>query len=135
VPGPAAADAAPTAGRAALTRGPSPPAQRPWRWSAGRPIFAHGTLEVEMYTPAGTDRQKPHDRDEIYVVARGTGTFFDGITGQEVRPGSFIFVAAGQSHRFESFTSDFAVRVFFYGATGGEKADQPASQLAERHDR
>ncbi len=113
----------------ATSKGPPPPG------NLAVPIFAHGTLEVEMYTPAGTDRQKPHDRDEIYVVARGTGTFFDGITGQEVRPGSFIFVAAGQSHRFESFTSDFAVRVFFYGATGGEKADQPASQLAERHDR
>ena len=84
------------------------------------PIFAHGTLEVEMCTPAVTDPQKPHDRDEIYVVARGTGTFFDGTMRQEVQAGSFIFVAAGQSHWFESFSLDFAVWVFFYGPIGGE---------------
>jgi hypothetical protein len=35
---------------------------------------------------------------------------------------SFLFVAAGEVHRFEDFSSDFAVRVIFFGAEGGEKA-------------
>lgn len=100
----------------AISKGPPPPG------NLAVPVFAHGTLEVEMYAPVGTDPQKPHDRDEIYVVARGSGTFFDGSGEHEVRPGSFIFVAAGQSHRFESFSSDFAVWVFFYGPIGGEGA-------------
>lgn len=84
------------------------------------PVFTHGSLAVELYTPVGHDPQKPHDRDEVYVVARGTGQFFDGTTNREVEPGSFLFVAAGQPHRFEDFSPDFAVWVFFYGPAGGE---------------
>ncbi|HKB01472.1 MAG TPA: cupin domain-containing protein [Gemmataceae bacterium] len=88
------------------------------------PIFAHGSLEAELYTPKGFDPQRPHDRDEVYVVARGTGTFFDGELRHPVEPGTFVFVAAGQSHRFEDISPDFAVWVFFYGPRGGEAADQ-----------
>jgi mannose-6-phosphate isomerase-like protein (cupin superfamily) len=84
------------------------------------PVFAHGTLEVELYTPAGSDPQKPHTRDEIYVVARGTGVFFDGADRHRVEAGAFLFVAAGQPHRFEDVSADFAVWVFFYGPAGGE---------------
>jgi len=84
------------------------------------PIFRHGSLEAELYTPVGTDPQTPHRRDEVYVVARGSGLFFDGTHRRDVQPGSFIFVSAGQEHRFESFSSDFAVWVFFYGPEHGE---------------
>jgi mannose-6-phosphate isomerase-like protein (cupin superfamily) len=84
------------------------------------PVFAHGSLEVEMYQPRGSDPQTPHTRDEIYVVARGTATFFDGTSRFPIDPGGFIFVRAGQPHRFEDFSSDFAVWVFFYGPAGGE---------------
>jgi hypothetical protein len=101
---------------AALGQGP-PPAG-----NLAVPIFAHGTLAVELYTPRGHDPQTPHDRDEVYVVARGTGRFFDGTGRRAVGPGTFIFVAAGQVHRFEDFSADFAVWVFFYGPKGGEAA-------------
>jgi hypothetical protein len=37
-----------------------------------------------------------------------------------VAPGTFVFVAAGQPHRFEDFSEDFAVWVAFYGPDGGE---------------
>jgi mannose-6-phosphate isomerase-like protein (cupin superfamily) len=84
------------------------------------PVFAHGSLEAELYTPKDRDPQQPHERDEVYVVARGTGLFFDGSERRRVEPGSFIFVAAGQVHRFEEFSKDFAVWVFFYGPKGGE---------------
>ncbi len=53
-------------------------------------------------------------------MSRGTATFFDGQRSHEVSPGSFLFVAAGQLHRFENFSEDFAVWVFFYGPDGGE---------------
>jgi len=86
------------------------------------PIFRHGSLEAELYAPVGSDRQTPHERDEVYVVARGKGLFFNGKERQEVQPGSFIFVPAGQEHRFESFSTDFAVWVFFYGPPAGEDA-------------
>jgi mannose-6-phosphate isomerase-like protein (cupin superfamily) len=84
------------------------------------PIFAHGSLEVELYTPKGHDPQKPHWRDEVYLVSRGTAKFFDGQCRHAVSPGSFLFVAAGQPHQFEDFSEDFAVWVFFYGPDGGE---------------
>jgi quercetin dioxygenase-like cupin family protein len=100
---------------AALQLGPPPPG------NLAVPVFAHGTMEAELYTPQRADPQQPHDRDEIYVVARGTGQFFDGHQRQAVSPGSFIFVAAGQPHRFEDFSADFAVWVFFYGPRGGER--------------
>src|SRR5687768_9201730 len=98
----------------ALSKGP-PPAG-----NLAVPIFSHGSLAVEMYTPLGEDRQKPHTRDEVYFVARGKGLFFDGERRHAVEAGSFLFVAAGQMHRFENFSEDLAVWVAFYGPEGGE---------------
>jgi mannose-6-phosphate isomerase-like protein (cupin superfamily) len=101
----------------ALRKGPPP------EGNLAVPIFAHGSLEVEMYTPQGRDLQTPHTRDEVYVIARGRGVFFDGMERHAVEPGSFLFVAAGQPHRFEDFSEDFAVWVFFYGPSVRESAD------------
>lgn len=106
------ADGAPTAHVSlaqALALGPPPPG------NLAVPVFARGGLEVELYTPRGHDPQRPHRRDEVYLVARGGGLFFDGAERHRVEPGSFLFVAAGQPHRFEGFTEDFAVWVLFYG--------------------
>jgi len=85
------------------------------------PVFEHSTLNAELYSPRGYDPQQPHTRDEIYVVAQGKGLFFNGSERVLVQPGSFLFVAAGQEHRFEQFSDDFAVWVFFYGPEGGEQ--------------
>jgi len=84
------------------------------------PVFAHGSVVVELYLPVGHDPQKPHTRDELYFIARGRGKFFDGKGLQPVVVGEFIFVPAGQTHRFEDFSTDFAVWVVFYGPEGGE---------------
>jgi mannose-6-phosphate isomerase-like protein (cupin superfamily) len=85
-------------------------------------LFKHGTLAVELYAPRGHDPQTPHTRDEIYVVARGQGTFFDGSSRVSFQPGDLLFVAAGVPHRFEHFSDDLAVWVMFYGPEGGEPA-------------
>lgn len=91
----------------------------PGRASAA--VYRHGTLELRWYAPKGTDTQVPHDRDELYVVVSGTGTFLRG--GERVRfgPGDALFVAAHETHRFEDFSADLAVWVMFYGPVGGEK--------------
>lgn len=99
-----------------LALGPPPPG------NLAVPVFSHGSLEAELYAPKDRDPQQPHERDEVYVVVRGTGIFFDGTERRQVEGGSFMFVAAGQPHRFEDFSSDFTVWVFFYGPTGGEAA-------------
>lgn len=98
----------------ALAKGP-PPAG-----NLAVPIFSHGSVIVELYTPVGRDPQKPHTRDELYFITRGTGLFFDGASRHQVQAGSFIFVPAGSVHRFEDFSTDFVVWVVFYGPEGGE---------------
>lgn len=100
----------------ALTKGPPPSG------NLAVPIFSHGSLVVELYTPADRDPQKPHTRDEIYFVTRGSGQFFDGAKLHTVEVGAFLFVPAGQEHRFEKFSPDFAVWVAFYGPEGGESS-------------
>jgi mannose-6-phosphate isomerase-like protein (cupin superfamily) len=83
-------------------------------------LFRHGTLEVEYYRPDRVDRQKPHTRDEVYVVVSGSGFFVNGTQRQPFQAGEVLFAAAGVAHRFEEFSGDFATWVFFYGPEGGE---------------
>jgi mannose-6-phosphate isomerase-like protein (cupin superfamily) len=87
-------------------------------------VLAYGTLLVEYYAPRGVDTQRPHTRDEIYVVIAGSGWFVNGPERHPFGPGDVHFVPAGEIHRFEDFTDDFAVWVMFYGPEGGEGAGQ-----------
>jgi mannose-6-phosphate isomerase-like protein (cupin superfamily) len=82
-------------------------------------LLEHGGLQVKMYAPRGRDSQKPHARDELYIVARGSGVFFDGSSRRRFQTGDAIFAPAGIQHRFEDFTDDFAVWVMFYGPESG----------------
>ncbi|HEY8259212.1 MAG TPA: cupin domain-containing protein [Gemmatimonadales bacterium] len=86
--------------------------------------FRHGTLSVELYAPRGQDPQTPHTRDEVYVVVTGRGWFRNGTDRHPFAPGDVLFVAAGVTHRFEEFSDDLAVWVFFYGPEGGEGRDE-----------
>jgi mannose-6-phosphate isomerase-like protein (cupin superfamily) len=83
-------------------------------------LFTHGTLSVELYAPRGHDPQKPHTRDEVYVVVQGSGQFLNGGQRHPIGPGDLLFVPAGVTHRFEDFTPDLVVWVIFYGPEGGE---------------
>ena len=83
-------------------------------------LFEHGSPQVKLSAPREHDLQKPHTRDEIYVVARGSGVFFNGEARRPFRPGDLLFAPAGSVHRFEDFTDDFAVWVMFFGPEGGE---------------
>lgn len=82
--------------------------------------FTRGTVAVEMYAPHQTDRQSPHDQDELYVVYRGEGEFVVAGERTSFRAGSVFFVPSGVSHRFENFSDDFATWVVFCGPKGGE---------------
>lgn len=83
-------------------------------------LIEHGSMRVGLYALRETDPQKPHDQDEIYIVAQGTGTFMNGGERKPFKPGDVIFVKAGVEHRFENFTSDFQTWVVFWGPKGGE---------------
>ena len=83
-------------------------------------LFNHGSLSVEIYKPAGVDNQQPHTRDELYVIATGSGYFVKGESRERFEKGEVLFVPAGVVHRFEDFSDDFSTWVFFYGPEGGE---------------
>jgi mannose-6-phosphate isomerase-like protein (cupin superfamily) len=78
-------------------------------------VYETPEVSIELYAPIGTDKQKPHDRDELYIVATGSGTFSRGDALVSFDPGDLLFVPAHVPHRFETFTSDFKVWVIFYG--------------------
>jgi len=84
-------------------------------------LFRHGTLEIEIYRPDKIDPQKPHSRDEVYVIAGGSGEFLCAGEQQPLAAGDVLFVPARAEHRFVNFTDDFSTWVFFYGPEGGEK--------------
>jgi mannose-6-phosphate isomerase-like protein (cupin superfamily) len=85
-------------------------------------LFTHGSLQLEVYAPRGFDPQQPHSRDEVYIVVAGHGEYVCEGTRQKIESGDFLFAAAGEAHRFEHFSDDFAVWVLFYGPEGGENA-------------
>ena len=88
-------------------------------------FLRHGTMSLRFYAPKGTDLQTPHDQDEVYVVATGSGFFVCGPNENDLKkrafgPGTAIFVPAGYVHRFIDFSADFATWVVFWGPPGGE---------------
>lgn len=84
-------------------------------------------MHLRWYSPPATglteDPQTPHDQDEVYIVAAGTGVFLCGDRREPFGPGDALFVPANVTHRFEDFSPDFATWVVFYGPTGGEVGD------------
>jgi mannose-6-phosphate isomerase-like protein (cupin superfamily) len=64
------------------------------------------------------DRQSPHAEDEVYVVTAGRGRFTSGGETADVVPGTVLFVAAHEPHRFHDITADLALLVFFGPAEG-----------------
>ncbi len=83
-------------------------------------LLHQGTLELGFYKPEGSDPQKPHEQDEIYIIQSGSGFFVHREKREPFEPGEALFVPAGDIHRFEDFSDDFAAWVVFYGPKGGE---------------
>lgn len=81
-------------------------------WS---PFLERATLQAGLYRlPAGgTDGQGPHELDEVYVVTRGKAKLRVGGEDLDAQPGSILFVAAHEPHRFVDITEDLEVLVFF----------------------
>ena len=85
-------------------------------------LMTHGSMKLELYAPQGHDPQQPHTQDELYIVHSGDGEFVCDGQRRRFTAGDALFVAAGQVHRFENFSSDFATWVVFWGPPGGEPA-------------
>ena len=85
-------------------------------------LLRHGTLQVLGATLRPTSVQTPvHTRDEVYVVAQGSGELVIAGQRSKFEAGDLMFVPAGTEHRWENFTDDLYIWVMFYGPEGGEK--------------
>jgi mannose-6-phosphate isomerase-like protein (cupin superfamily) len=78
-------------------------------------LFERDAFDVGMYKPETVDAQQPHKRDEIYVIAAGSGEFVAQDERQPFVQGDLLFVPAGVEHRFINFTNDFSTWVIFLG--------------------
>jgi hypothetical protein len=84
-------------------------------------LFERGDVSIELYAPRGSDMQSPHTRDELYIIASGSGTFRRADKVCEFNVGDLLFVPAHVDHRFETFSEDFRTWVIFFGPEGGVK--------------
>ena len=78
-------------------------------------LLSRPALDVALYKPDRIDPQTPHLRDEIYVIATGSGSFMQAGETRPFGPGDLLFVPKGVPHRFEDFTADFSTWVIFFG--------------------
>lgn len=79
------------------------------------PVFSYADLQVEYYKPDEIDKQLPHLKDEVYVIASGRGYFYINGNKRAFSSGDIFYVKAGEKHYFTEFTADFATWVIFYG--------------------
>ena len=94
-----------------------PPEAEPLRFAIAG---AHGSMTLGLYAPRGPDVQTPHEQDELYVIAAGSGLFNKSGERRAFAARDVIFVEAGVEHRFEDFSDDFSAWVIFWGPRGGE---------------
>jgi mannose-6-phosphate isomerase-like protein (cupin superfamily) len=79
------------------------------------PTMSLGTYSIKA---GGVDDQPPHGEDEVYVVVSGRASFEAGDRRVDVGPGSTLFVAALEEHRFVDVTEDLTLIVVFAPAEG-----------------
>lgn len=61
----------------------------------------------------GSDRQSPHQQDEIYYVVRGQAKVRIGSRESSVGAGTVVFVEAGAEHRFFAVEEELVLLVVF----------------------
>jgi mannose-6-phosphate isomerase-like protein (cupin superfamily) len=90
---------------------PSPPGEfRRWVEHVRVPALSVGTYRI---VAGGTDDQRPHAEDEIYLVRSGRARLVAGDESVPVGPGSVVFVPAGEVHRFVDVSEELEVLVVF----------------------
>jgi quercetin dioxygenase-like cupin family protein len=104
----------------------SPPAgeQAAWIEHLRVPDLSVGSYSIPA---GGTDGQEPHTEDEIYVVTAGRAVLAASGERADVGPGSVIYVAADEPHRFTEITEDLAVVVLFAPAEYTRAGQGPPS--------
>jgi mannose-6-phosphate isomerase-like protein (cupin superfamily) len=70
-------------------------------------LSKYGNLIFDIYKPRNSDKQTPHDRDEIYMVISGKGILNCNNKRTNYNQGDIVLVPAGMEHRWEGFSNDF----------------------------
>lgn len=78
-------------------------------------LLETASLELGYYRPGDEDPQKPHDRDELYVIHRGHGRFVCDDDCVDFSVGDVLYVPAHAEHRFVEMSADFGAWVVFVG--------------------
>ena len=87
----------------------------PWKLGQSAEAFRDGDLEVRFTGQPVTSELHTHERDELYIVACGTGTFRVGDKVSQVGAGDLLFALAHTPHGFTEHSQDFAIWIIFYG--------------------
>ena len=82
-----------------------------------RASFSVGLYELPI---GATDRQSPHQRDEVYYVVSGRAVIEVGDDEFAVEPGSIVYVAAEVNHRFVEIVEDLRTLVMFVNGPPAE---------------
>lgn len=98
------------------------------RRDAGKPwleFLRAGSLSMGLYVlrAGARDLQNPHSEDEVYYIVSGRGMLRIAGADHPVRPGTVLFVAAGEEHRFHTITEEMTALVFFAPAEGTNAGD------------
>jgi gentisate 1,2-dioxygenase len=80
-------------------------------------LFEQDLFDLGFYRPIRFDKQTPHTRDELYIIAEGSGDFICGSEARSFSTGDIFFVPAGVEHQFTKFSDDFATWVVFFTLT------------------
>jgi mannose-6-phosphate isomerase-like protein (cupin superfamily) len=94
----------------AAARALKPPPDR-----ASAEALVDGDIEVRFAAPSTRGMQVPHERDEFYIVATGSGRYRIDDTEVAIGPGDLLFAAAHAEHGFVERTDDFSEWIVFYG--------------------
>ena len=78
-------------------------------------ILENENIEIGLYAPVKDDLQSPHKKDEIYIVVKGEGIFFNDGKRVVFGPGDLFLVSAGTEHRFEKFSEDLVAWYIIHG--------------------
>ena len=79
-------------------------------------LLERSDFDVGMYKPERVDNQTLHTRDEVYVIAAGTGEFVCQGEKTTFGQGDVLYAPAGVEHQFLNFSDDFTTWVIFIGA-------------------
>lgn len=82
---------------------------------ASAEALVDGDIEVRFAAPSTRGMQVPHDRDEFYIVATGSGRYRIDDTEIAIGSGDLLFAAAHAEHGFVERTDDFSEWIVFYG--------------------